>query len=64
MKYIIKKAEHYIYIENQFFITKTSEGDPQIKNEIAQLLLDKIFESIEKKKKFRVIIIIPFHVTF
>lgn len=35
----ITKAQHYIYIENQFFI---SLGTPQVKNQVADALLKRI----------------------
>jgi phospholipase D1/2 len=54
---LIDKARHFIYIENQFFISDTA-GDP-IKNKIAQALILRVRRAIEEGKNFKVVIIIP-----
>jgi len=54
----IAKAEHFIYIENQFFIS-SQQHDDQIKNKIVQALADKITECMRQNRTFRVIILLP-----
>lgn len=54
---LIEKAKHFIYIENQFFISDTA-GDP-VKNKIAQALILRIRRAIEEGKNFKVVIVIP-----
>lgn len=57
---MIKNAEHYIYMENQFFITTANpEKDNQVKNTIGLALVDRIKRAHELKQKFRVIIFLP-----
>ena len=47
---LILKAEHFINIENQFFVSSTA-GD-KVNNQIAQALVDRIIEAFETKKMF------------
>eukprot|EP00455_Lapot_gusevi_P006671 TRINITY_DN12856_c0_g1_i3.p1 TRINITY_DN12856_c0_g1~~TRINITY_DN12856_c0_g1_i3.p1 ORF type:complete len:369 (-),score=47.71 TRINITY_DN12856_c0_g1_i3:44-1030(-) len=68
---MIQEAKHYIYIENQFFISSTAgdgndgvvnAGDPNsvlVYNTVVQALLDRLHEAIRSRQVFRVIIIIP-----
>lgn len=55
---LIEKAEHFIYIENQFFISGL-EGDDIIQNRVSQALYDRIIRAHNEKKCFRVIVLIP-----
>nr|XP_018678171.1 PREDICTED: phospholipase D zeta 1-like isoform X1 [Musa acuminata subsp. malaccensis] len=55
---LIEKAEHFIYIENQFFISGLS-GDVIIRNRVLEALCQRIMRAEKEKKCFRVIIIIP-----
>lgn len=55
---LIEKAEHFIYIENQFFISGLS-GDDIIKNRVLEALYRRIIRAEKEKKCFRVIIVIP-----
>ncbi|CAO1442602.1 unnamed protein product [Diamesa serratosioi] len=54
----ISKAEHYIYIEHQFFISIGNPGHV-IKNKIACTLINRIVRAFKEKKVFRVYVIIP-----
>jgi phospholipase D1/2 len=53
----IRKAEHYIYIENQYFISNC--GDKDVSNEIGNEIAQKVIDKIVAKQKFLVIILIP-----
>eukprot|EP00268_Persea_americana_P049344 TRINITY_DN5288_c0_g1_i2.p1 TRINITY_DN5288_c0_g1~~TRINITY_DN5288_c0_g1_i2.p1 ORF type:complete len:1115 (-),score=199.02 TRINITY_DN5288_c0_g1_i2:178-3522(-) len=55
---LIDKAEHFIYIENQFFISGLS-GDDTIRNRVLEALYRRIMRADKEKKCFRVIIVIP-----
>ncbi|CAG8484855.1 12457_t:CDS:10, partial [Dentiscutata heterogama] len=60
---MIHKAEHFIYIENQFFLTSTKkEYDKHAKNRIGEAIAARIKRAIEEEKedsRFRTIIILP-----
>ncbi|TFK72278.1 phospholipase D [Pluteus cervinus] len=55
---LITRAEHFVYIENQFFISATKEGGV-VKNLIAKALVDRIVRAAHEGKHFKVIITIP-----
>ncbi|KAF8063199.1 hypothetical protein FPV67DRAFT_1672236 [Lyophyllum atratum] len=55
---LINEAKHFIYIENQFFISATKDGEV-IKNLIAQALVQRIVRAAQEGAKFKVIVCIP-----
>jgi phospholipase D1/2 len=55
---LILEAEHFIYIENQFFISATYDKD-QVKNQIAHALVARIVRAAQAGQKFQVIVTIP-----
>ena len=54
---LIERAKHFIYIENQFFISDTA-GSP-VRNKIAQALVLRIRKAIEEGQNFKVVLVIP-----
>jgi phosphatidylserine/phosphatidylglycerophosphate/cardiolipin synthase-like enzyme len=59
---IITNAKHYIYIENQFFISSTSpdvDTDEVIKNRIAKAIFERVKKAVQENQNFKVIIFIP-----
>ena len=54
---LIKAAEHYIFIENQYFISSINSKKPR--NQIAKALFNRICRAIENEETFRVTVIIP-----
>ena len=59
---LIENSKHYIYIENQFFISKSFEdnGKPYlVENKIALYIRNRILKACKNKEKFRVYILIP-----
>ncbi|XP_016989766.2 phospholipase D2 isoform X1 [Drosophila rhopaloa] len=60
----ITKAQHYVYIENQFFITmQLGMGVPgphnNVRNQIGETLFKRIVRAHKEKKPFRVYVIMP-----
>ncbi|KAF9899008.1 hypothetical protein BX616_003365 [Lobosporangium transversale] len=56
----IENAEHFIYIENQFFVTLAAEnGNASIKNTIGIALVNRILRAHRERKKFRVVVVMP-----
>ncbi|KAL0576186.1 hypothetical protein V5O48_005784 [Marasmius crinis-equi] len=55
---LIREAKHFIYIENQFFISATKDGE-QVKNRIAGALVERIVRAAREGTKFFVIVCIP-----
>uniref|UniRef100_W5M509 Phospholipase n=1 Tax=Lepisosteus oculatus TaxID=7918 RepID=W5M509_LEPOC len=52
----ISNSKHFIYIENQFFISCT---DKTIHNGIGDALTERILRAYREKKKFRVYVVMP-----
>jgi len=49
---MIREANHFVYIENQFFISNTKESGP-VKNQIAAALVERIVSAARSGKKFK-----------
>ena len=58
-KEVIEKAEHFVYIENQFFITATGDQQLPIQNTIGRSIVNACVRADKEGRKFRVIILIP-----
>lgn len=56
---IIQSAQHFIYIENQFFITATGDHQAPVHNLIGRAIVEACVRAGKEGRKFRVIIIIP-----
>ena len=68
---LIRESQHYIYIENQFFVSKPFDEDDRqncnrknrlsnkVENTIAYEIRKRIIKAYEERKKFRVMILIP-----
>ena len=60
---LIENSRHYIYIENQFFISKSFEDDNNkqylVENKIALYLRNRILKACKNREKFRVYVFIP-----
>eukprot|EP01080_Neovahlkampfia_damariscottae_P006568 gene6568-10731_t len=56
---LIENSEHYIYIENQFFISSSSDSQVNPQNRIVSALISRLRRAIEKKKKFKLIVMLP-----
>ncbi|KAI5954529.1 SPO14 [Candida jiufengensis] len=56
---LIENSEHFIYIENQFFVTSCEIDNTEIKNRIGDALVDRIIRAHREGKKWKAIIVIP-----
>ena len=56
---IIENSQHFVYIENQFFITATSEAQHPVKNKIGGAIVDRILRAARAGQKYKIIVIIP-----
>ncbi|XP_077493969.1 phospholipase D isoform X2 [Amblyomma americanum] len=54
----IVNAKHYIYIENQFFIT-LEQGNGTVENQIGEALFQRILKAHRNKQNFRVYVVMP-----
>ena len=56
---VIEKAQHYVYIENQFFITATGDQQKPVLNTIGGSMVKAVLRAAKEGRKFRIIILIP-----
>ena len=56
---VIEKSQHFIYIENQFFITATGFAQKPVKNQIGKALVDRILRAARAGENYKVIVLIP-----
>ncbi|XP_052237855.1 phospholipase D1-like isoform X2 [Dreissena polymorpha] len=54
----IKNAKHFIYIENQFFISTVGDHS-MVRNQIAEALVERITRAYQSGETFRVYVIMP-----
>ncbi|CCO37404.1 hypothetical protein BN14_11560 [Rhizoctonia solani AG-1 IB] len=55
----IQLSEHFVYIENQFFITSTTVNDVAVENKIGDALVNRIIRAHHDEVKWRAVIVIP-----
>ncbi|KAF8586907.1 phospholipase D [Ramaria rubella] len=55
----IQLSEHFVYIENQFFITSTVVNDVKIENKIGDALVHRIIRAHREGTKWKAVIVIP-----
>ncbi|RPA96574.1 phospholipase D [Choiromyces venosus 120613-1] len=55
----IELSEHFVYIENQFFITSTEWEGTKIENKIGDALVERIIRAYNNDEDWRAIILIP-----
>ncbi|KAK3939806.1 hypothetical protein QBC46DRAFT_140642 [Diplogelasinospora grovesii] len=56
---VITNARHYVYIENQFFITATSDEQAPVANKIGRAIVDRIVRAYQNNEDFHVFILMP-----
>lgn len=55
---LIERAEHFVYIENQFFISGLAR-DETIQNRVLDALYKRILQAHKERRSFRVIVVLP-----
>ena len=56
---IIHDSRHFVYIENQFFITATSHAQKPVMNKIGAALVERILRAARAGEKYKVIVVMP-----
>ncbi|CAN8106450.1 unnamed protein product [Discula destructiva] len=56
---MIEKSEHFVYIENQFFISSSEALGVQLVNKIGDALVDRIKRAYENDEDWKAVILIP-----
>ena len=55
----INAAQHFIYIENQFFITATGDRQHPVQNLIGKAIVDRILRAARNNEKFKLMVCMP-----
>ncbi|KAL1965759.1 hypothetical protein VTN77DRAFT_5259 [Rasamsonia byssochlamydoides] len=55
----IRDSQHFVYIENQFFITATSDEQKPVKNKIGAAIVERILRAARAGQKYKIIVVIP-----
>jgi phospholipase D1/2 len=55
----IEQSEHFVYIENQFFITSCNSDGTKIENQIGDAIVNRILRAQKEGTEWRAIIIMP-----
>ena len=56
---MIEESEHFVYMENQFFITSTETLNVRMVNKIGDALVERIIRANENDEDWRCVIVIP-----
>ena len=56
---LIEQSEHFVYVENQFFITSCEVEGTSIDNKIGDALVERIIRASDNKENWRAVIMIP-----
>ena len=56
---VIQNSQHFVYIENQFFITATSDAQRPVKNKIGAALVERILRAARAGQRYKVIVLMP-----
>ncbi|KAF2867628.1 hypothetical protein BDV95DRAFT_610540 [Massariosphaeria phaeospora] len=55
----IRNSKHFVYMENQFFITATGTQQKPIKNQVGAAMVERILRAARNGEKFKMMIMIP-----
>ena len=56
---VIEKSRHFVYIENQFFITACTDAQKPVKNKIGAAIVERILRAARAGEKYKMIVVIP-----
>lgn len=56
---MIQRSQHFVYIENQFFITATGDLQKPVKNQIGKAIVERILRAARAGERYKVIVIMP-----
>ena len=56
---VIRNSQHFVYIENQFFITATGNKQGPVKNQIGAAIVERIVRAARNGERYKIIVLIP-----
>ena len=56
---VIHDSQHFVYIENQFFITATDDAQHPIRNKLGAAIVERVVRAHQAGEKYKVIVCMP-----
>lgn len=56
---VIQNSQHFVYIENQFFITATSDAQKPVQNKVGGAIVERILRAARAGEKYKVFVVMP-----
>ena len=56
---VIRDSQHFVYIENQFFITATSNSQKPVLNKLGAAMVERIVRAARAGEKYKIIVVMP-----
>ena len=56
---MIEQSDHFVYIENQFFISSCEVEGTKVENMIGDALVERIVRAAQRKEDWRAVVVIP-----
>lgn len=56
---LIHSSEHFIYIENQAFITATGDAQKPVQNKVGAAIVERILRAARAGQKYKIIVVLP-----
>lgn len=56
---VIRESRHFVYIENQFFITATGDKQKPIRNVIGAAIVERILRAARAGERYKMVVMIP-----
>lgn len=56
---VIQNSQHLVYIENQFFITATSDLQKPVTNKLGAAIVERVLRAARAGQKYKVIVVMP-----
>lgn len=56
---VIRNSEHFVYIENEFFITATGDAQHPVKNKVGAAIVERILRAARAGEKYKIVVVIP-----
>ena len=56
---VIRQSQHFVYIENQFFITATGSQQKPVQNLVGAAIVERILRAARAGEKYKIFVVIP-----
>lgn len=56
---IIEKSEHFVYLEQQFFITATGTWMGTVWNRVGEAIVQRVLRAAKEKQRYKVFVVMP-----